>query len=161
VKNLFGTFILVAGLIFAGCGDDAGTDPADNSETSAEGTEGEGTEGEGTEGEGTEGEGTEGEGTEGEATLHVVSTEDGNMDFLPADIVIAVGDTVRFEMTATHNAVEVSQETYDERGFVALEGGFNIGFGETGEVTFDTAGVHYYICQPHVMIDMIGTITVE
>ena len=96
-----------------------------------------------------------------EPTTHTVTTTLESMDFMPEDLVIAVGDTVVFEMTSNHNAVEVSKETYDERGYAPLTGGFNIGYGETGEVTFDAPGVHYYICQPHVMIDMIGTITVQ
>ena len=96
-----------------------------------------------------------------EPTLHTVTTTEASMDFMPADLVIAVGDSVRFEMTNNHNAVEVSKETYEERGYAALSDGFNVSYGETQEVTFNEAGVHYYICQPHVMIDMIGTITVE
>ena len=97
----------------------------------------------------------------GGPTTHVVSSEDGNLSFLPADIVIAAGDMVRFEMTSTHNAVEVSQDTYENGGVDALEGGFNVGFGDTETITFDTPGLYYYVCQPHVPAGMIGTITVQ
>ena len=92
---------------------------------------------------------------------HIITTEDGSMDFTPEDLTISVGDVVRFEMTATHNAIEVSQETYDNRGISALDGGFEVDFGETKDITFDEAGAFYYVCQPHVSMDMIGTITVE
>ena len=94
-----------------------------------------------------------------EPTVHVVGSP--GMYFDPADLTIAAGDIVRFEMTATHNAVEVSQETYEAREETALEGGFQVGFAETLEVTFDEPGMHYYVYQPHVTMDMIGTITVE
>ena len=90
-----------------------------------------------------------------------VTTEDGNMDFMPEDVTISVGDTVRFVMSATHNAVEVSQETYDARAADPLDGGFEVDYGTTGDVTFTEAGVYYYVCAPHVTIDMVGTITVE
>ena len=83
------------------------------------------------------------------------------MKFSPADITIAVGDSVLFEMSSTHNAVEVSKETYDAKGSAALEGGFNVGFGETQEVQFNEAGIHYFVCTPHAGGGMIGTITVE
>ena len=89
-------------------------------------------------------------------TLAILGTWTSHLE----DLTIAVGDTVRFEMSQTHNAVEVSEENYNNRIATALEGGFNIGFGETGEVTFTEAGVHFYVCQPHISADMIGTITV-
>ena len=92
---------------------------------------------------------------------HVVTSVDGNNNFDPVDLTIAVGDTVRFEMSNTHNAIEVSQQTYDDRGVDALAGGFQVTFGETKEVTFTEAGTHYYVCTPHVTMGMIGTITVE
>ena len=82
-------------------------------------------------------------------------------DFLPADITIAAGDCVTFVMTATHNAIEVSEETYTNREIDALDGGFAVAYGETQTVVFDEPGTHYYVCQPHVTMDMIGTITVE
>ncbi len=100
-------------------------------------------------------------------TVHMVTTTDDTsdidayMDFAPADITISVGDCIEFVMSRTHNAVEVSQETYESRGFTALEEGFSVSYGETERVRFDEAGTHYYICVPHVGADMVGTITVE
>lgn len=105
--------------------------------------------------------GDAGSGGDGGGTVHTVTTTDSSMDFMPADLTIAVGDTVRFEMSTTHNAVEVSQEVYDARTIERLPGGFVVEYGETADVVFNDAGVHYYICEPHVTIDMIGTITVE
>ena len=100
-------------------------------------------------------------------TVHTVTTTDDTsdmdvyMDFTPEDLTIAVGDCVNFEMSSTHNAVEVSQESYDNRDGTALEGGFQVQFGESAEVYFGEAGTHYYVCQPHINSDMIGTITVQ
>ena len=100
-------------------------------------------------------------------TVHTVTTTDETsdmdvyMDFSPEDLTIAVGDCVSFEMSNTHNAVEVSQDSYDNRDATALDGGFQVQFGETAEVYFGEAGTHYYVCQPHVNADMIGTITVQ
>ncbi|MBV72491.1 MAG: hypothetical protein CMH52_14295 [Myxococcales bacterium] len=100
-------------------------------------------------------------------TTHVVTTTDDTadfeayMDFAPEALTIAAGDCVTFEMSATHNAVEVSEETYNNRMIQALEGGFNVTFGATGTVKFDEPGIHYYVCVPHVRGDMVGTITVE
>jgi plastocyanin len=100
-------------------------------------------------------------------TIHTVTTTDDSsdmdvyMDFDPEDLTIAVGDCVNFVMSETHNAVEVSQESYDDRDGTALDGGFQVQFGETMEIYFGEAGTHYYVCQPHIAMDMIGTITVQ
>ena len=75
--------------------------------------------------------GNGGEGSGGDGTVHTVTTTDSSMDFMPADLTIAVGDTVRFEMSTTHNAVEVSQEVYDARTIERLPGGFVVDYGET------------------------------
>ena len=100
-------------------------------------------------------------------SCHVVTTTDDTsdmelyMDFTPEDLTISVGDCVKFVMSSTHNAVEVSQDTYNSGGTTPLDGGFEVTYGETAEITFDVAGTHYYVCQPHAGLDMIGTITVE
>ena len=99
-------------------------------------------------------------------TWQVTTTDDTSdmnayMDFSPEDLTIAVGDCVSFIMSDTHNAVEVSQYTYDSLGTEPLEGGFNVPFGDTIIVYFGEAGAHYYVCQPHAAGEMAGTITVE
>ena len=94
-------------------------------------------------------------------TTDETSDFEAYMDFAQAELTIAVGDCVNFEMSSTHNAVEVSQETYDTKGRTPLDGGFNIDFGETAQVQFNETGIYYYICVPHVSGDMTGTITVQ
>lgn len=90
-----------------------------------------------------------------------IMTEAGVFEFFPSDITINVGDTVRFILTPDHNLVEVSMETYDARLPNPLAGGFSADFGATVEITFDEPGMHWFVCQPHVSLDHVGTITVQ
>jgi plastocyanin len=87
---------------------------------------------------------------------HVVTN---NMNsFSPAEITINVGDTVVFTIGGSHNAVEVSKETYDAKGNTS-NNGFSVGFGG-GSVAFTNAGTYYYVCQPHASLGMRGIIHV-
>jgi plastocyanin len=78
---------------------------------------------------------------------HVI-TNNLDFQFVPDSIHIEIGDTVYFSLLEFHNVVEVSKETYDANG-TESNGGFSLPFGG-GMVTFAEAGVHYYVCQPHV-----------
>ena len=81
--------------------------------------------------------------------------------FTPNAITITLGDNVDFVIGGTHNAIEVSLATWTANGNTALSGGFSTPFGG-GTVTADklTLGVHYYVCKPHAVFGMKGTITV-
>jgi len=68
---------------------------------------------------------------------------------------------VSFELAGNHNAREVDQATYDAKGTVALEGGFDLPLGGGVAGPFDEAGMHYFVCTPHAGLGMVGTITVE
>ena len=160
MKHLFGFLLITLALILGGCGEDEDTSTNQGEDnTPADGGSTTGGSSDVTAGSSDVTAGSSDMETTG--TLHEVNTEIGNMDFLPENLTISVGDTVKFIMTVDHNAVEVSQENYDNRRTTPLEGGFNVTFGETQEITFDEAGVFYYVCQPHVTLDMVGTITVE
>jgi plastocyanin len=78
--------------------------------------------------------------------------------FSPGDISITVGDTVIFDISNNHNAVEVSKSTWDDNG-KTKNGGFTIPFGG-GSFVFDQAGIYYYVCEPHASIGMKGIIRV-
>jgi plastocyanin len=78
---------------------------------------------------------------------HII-TNNLDFQFVPDSIHIEVGDTVYFSLLKFHNAVEVSKAIYDADG-TESNGGFNLPFGG-GMVAFAEAGVHYYVCQPHV-----------
>jgi hypothetical protein len=64
-------------------------------------------------------------------------------------------------LEAIHNAVEVSQATWDANVNTPLAGGFSVPFGG-GEVLPAQlpAGTHYYVCTPHAGAGMKGIIIV-
>ena len=78
--------------------------------------------------------------------------------FSPKTITIEEGDVVSFQLSPSHDAVEVSKTTYDANGNTK-NGGFEVPFGG-GQVTFPKAGTYYYVCEPHAGIGMKGFITV-
>ncbi|MDO9257027.1 MAG: T9SS type A sorting domain-containing protein [Bacteroidales bacterium] len=90
-----------------------------------------------------------------------VTVTNSGTSFSPGTITINPGDDVNFNITDSHNAVEVSQATYNANGTTPLSGGFSVPFGG-GTVPVDklTAGIHYYVCTPHAGFGMKGTITV-
>jgi len=82
--------------------------------------------------------------------------------FSPATLTITVGDDIIFSLASAHNAVEVSQATWNANGSTALSGGFEVAFGGgTVSASFLTVGTHYYVCQSHVSSGMKGTIIVQ
>jgi plastocyanin len=93
-------------------------------------------------------------------TATVTITNSGT-SFNSAAVTITLGDNISFSLGSNHNAVEVSQATYDAKGNTPLEGGFSVAFGG-GTVASNllTAGIHYYVCTPHAALGMRGTITV-
>lgn len=79
--------------------------------------------------------------------------------FVPDSISINIGDQVTFSLGSMHNAVEVSQATWDAGGNTS-NGGFSVPYGG-GTVTFSTTGTYYYVCQPHAHLGMKGIIVVN
>ncbi len=94
----------------------------------------------------------------GAAFSTTVTISNSGFEFSPDDISINLGDTVIFQLTDIHNAVEVSEATWMVNGNTALPG-FSVDFGG-GQVTGLAAGVHYYVCTPHASGGMKGKITV-
>jgi plastocyanin len=83
--------------------------------------------------------------------------------FTPATLSISAGDSVNFSIASMHDAVEVSQSTWDANGITPLAGGFSLplGGGLINPVLL-TAGIHYYVCTTHVgSFGMKGTIVVS
>jgi plastocyanin len=81
--------------------------------------------------------------------------------FSPSAVTISSGDSVNFTIGSSHNAVEVSEATWNANGNTALSGGFETPFG--GGLVLPTqlaVGTHYYVCHPHASLGMKGTITV-
>jgi plastocyanin len=90
-----------------------------------------------------------------------------NLTFQPQDIVIQLGDTVRWiHGGGFHDVVEGTDGTIDgDEAFFGLLDSLNPVF----EVTFDQAlldayprpgNVYDYFCSPHIFLGMVGTVTV-
>lgn len=88
-------------------------------------------------------------------------TNSGN-SFSPVTLTINVGDAVNFDISNAHNAVEISQATWNANGTTRLAGGFQTPFGG-GLVQASSLGLgtHYYICDPHASSGMKGRIIVQ
>ncbi|MEM8584797.1 MAG: lamin tail domain-containing protein [Bacteroidota bacterium] len=79
--------------------------------------------------------------------------------FDPRDITIQVGDTITWENVNGFHNVNGSQDDYPDNP---------VGFGNgtasapwSYQFVFDTEGFYEYQCDPHVFLDMVGTVTVE
>jgi plastocyanin len=82
--------------------------------------------------------------------------------FSPATITITIGDDVTFSLDGSHNAIEVSQSTWNANGNTALPGGFQTSFGGGSVLVSQlTVGTHYYVCSPHASSGMKGVIIVQ
>jgi len=89
-------------------------------------------------------------------------TNTASFTFNPASVTISLGDDVTFTLESMHNAVEVSQTTWNANGNTPLPGGFSVTFGG-GSVSSAmlTAGTHWYVCSPHASLGMKGIIIVS
>ena len=90
-----------------------------------------------------------------------VTIVNSGFSFSPGDVTINLGDDVTFTLSGSHNAQEVSFETWTANESAALAGGFSVPFGG-GIVPANklTTGIHYYVCVPHASGGMKGKITV-
>lgn len=88
-----------------------------------------------------------------------VTITNSGFAFSPDNITINSSDTVNFQLGGSHNAMEVNEATWNANGNTPLPG-FLTPFGG-GQVTGLTAGVHFYVCEPHASLGMKGKITVN
>ncbi len=79
--------------------------------------------------------------------------------FSPDSISVTLGDTVIFSLSASHNAVEVSQATWNANGSTS-NGGFSFPLGG-GTWVPAAAGTYYYVCSPHASFGMKGRVFVN
>ncbi|MGA3013464.1 MAG: T9SS type A sorting domain-containing protein [Bacteroidales bacterium] len=82
--------------------------------------------------------------------------------FSPATLTVNTTDSIQFNLANIHNAIEVSQATWNADGNTPLPGGFSLPFG--GGLLLASSlsdGIHYYVCSVHASMGMKGTITVE
>lgn len=86
-----------------------------------------------------------------------VGAGSSGFDFDPAELTVAVGDTVVWEWTGAggaHNVVHDAENPAFESELVTEAG-------HIFEHTFDEAGTYEYVCEPHITQGMVGTIIVE
>ena len=82
--------------------------------------------------------------------------------FTPDTLDIKLGDSVRFNITNTHNVLEVGKDAWEAEESTALAGGFSLPM--SGGLLLPaqlTTGTHYYICTPHISLGMKGIIFVH
>ncbi|MFZ4413749.1 MAG: plastocyanin/azurin family copper-binding protein, partial [Bacteroidales bacterium] len=82
--------------------------------------------------------------------------------FTPNTITINPGDTVNFILDPSHNALEVSQSTWNIDDNTPLPGGFLTPYG--GGLVLPaqlSIGTHYYVCEPHASMGMKAVIIVQ
>jgi len=93
-------------------------------------------------------------------TIWTITATMNALVFVPDSISITVGDSVNFSLASTHDAVEVSEATWQVNGNTS-NGGFQVPFG--GGLVLPTqlgVGIHYYVCTPHAASGMKGRIFV-
>ena len=76
--------------------------------------------------------------------------------FSPDTLFVNIGDTINFNLSSNHNAVEVSENTWNTNGSTP-NSGFNISAGG-GSFIVDSIKTYYYVCQPHASMGMKGII---
>ena len=98
--------------------------------------------------------------TGGASAEDVTITTDG-LTFSPADARINLGDTVTWVMLQpSHNVAEADtaiDTAYNGDGFYSGA----IGAVDTFELTFESTGIFFYICENHVGSGMRGSVTVQ
>jgi plastocyanin len=92
------------------------------------------------------------------ASATTVTIGNSGFTFTPDSVSIHVGDTIRFQVGSTHKPIEVSQSTWNANSASPITG-FSLPNGG-GIVAGLTAGIHYYVCQPHAGMGMKGRIFV-
>jgi plastocyanin len=90
---------------------------------------------------------------------HEINTT-GSNTFNPSEVTLDLGESVTFNVSGSHTATQVSQETWNMNGNTQLPGGFHFTAG-THEYTPDEVGTIYFVCQPHASMGMKGMIIVE
>ena len=81
-------------------------------------------------------------------TENIIRTS--GLNFVPSTLNCNIGDTIFFELGGTHNAVEVSVESYNASSSTPLENGFIFDFGSSGYIVADELKTYYYVCTPHL-----------
>lgn len=102
----------------------------------------------------------------GEPTEHIVEIQDPH-DFVPDDLVIALGDTVTFVNTGriNHTSTLDPEIARDPDNAVLPDGAEpwdsdDLEPGDEFSITLEVPGDYVYFCRPHEVLGQIGAITV-
>lgn len=98
-------------------------------------------------------------------TVRMVDKSATEYAFEPADITVELGTLIRFELVGSipHNVEFKNGPSGTDLGDARM-GRFLLAKGQTYEVMIDArfaVGTHDYVCTPHEMMGMKGTITVQ
>ena len=70
--------------------------------------------------------------------------------FQPSILNCNLGDTIYFDLGGSHNAIEVSEDSYNANDPTLIDNGFEFGYGESGFFIPLEAKTYYYVCVPHL-----------
>lgn len=110
--------------------------------------------------------------SDGQANADVVVGPSGRLVFDPDALTVAVGDTVTWVFDSSgHNVsarpadndrVELPEGAAPFASYGPEEGPFTLASkGDVFEHTLEVAGMHQYVCIPHVSSGMVGRVVVE
>ena len=80
--------------------------------------------------------------------------------FQPSTLNCNLGDTIYFDLGGSHNAIEVSEDSYNANESTLIVNGFEFGYGESGFFVPLESKTYYYVCVPHLP-EMKAKIIVE
>ena len=80
--------------------------------------------------------------------------------FQPSVLTCNLGDTVFFDLGGSHNAIEVSEISYNANDPTPIGNGFEFEYGESGFFIPQESKTYYYVCEPHLP-EMKAKIIVE
>jgi plastocyanin len=91
-----------------------------------------------------------------------ITINNSGFTFSPSTANCTTADEIVFNISGSHNAVEVSEATWNANGSAALSGGFSLNFGGgTLAAGSLSVGTHYYVCSPHASAGMKGKLVVS
>ncbi len=92
------------------------------------------------------------------ATVHIVNQT--SLTFVPANITIASGDTVRWVWSAGTHTVTNGADSGDPDLGTLFDAPLTTA-NRTFQFRFTTVGVVPYLCRPHATLGMVGSVTVQ
>jgi plastocyanin len=96
-------------------------------------------------------------------TVEMLTDEQGNNVFRPADVTARKGDVVRFTLVSgVHNVHFVADSNPGAQGLPTKPGDMLQLPGQTYDVKVTSGpGRYFYQCDPHALLGMVGHVTVQ